>query len=62
MRHLADIANIEYSQIAKIESGQINTTISTAYALSIALGVPLSKLFKFDLKEFVKKSKNARNS
>ena len=49
MRHLADLADIEYSQLAKIETGKINTTISTAFAISKALEVPLDKLFKFEI-------------
>jgi transcriptional regulator with XRE-family HTH domain len=49
MRHLADLADIAYSQLAKIETGKINTSISTAYALSKALEIPLEKLFKFEI-------------
>lgn len=55
MRHTADLANIEYSQISKIEAGKINTTISTAYALSNALDVTLNKLFDFEVKTPLKK-------
>ncbi len=46
MRDLAAYADIEYSQISKIETGKINTTISTAYAISQALEVSLESLFK----------------
>jgi len=41
------LADIEYSQLSRIEWGQINTTISTAYSIAEALEVPVSKLFEF---------------
>ena len=50
MRHLADLADIDYTQIAKIETGKINTTISTVYAISKALDITLNELFLFDIK------------
>lgn len=56
MKHLADLANIEYSQIARIERGLINTTISSAYALANALETPLNELFGFEV-EIPKKKK-----
>jgi transcriptional regulator with XRE-family HTH domain len=46
MRHLAADANIEYSQIAKIETGKINTTVTTADAIARALNIALEDLFK----------------
>jgi transcriptional regulator with XRE-family HTH domain len=49
MRHLADLANVEYTQIAKIEAGKINTTISTAYAISKALDISLPDMFQLKL-------------
>lgn len=48
MMQLAFEAEIEYSQIAKIERGLINTTISTAYTLATALNLKPEELFKFD--------------
>ncbi len=39
MMELAFEADIEYSQIAKIERGMSNTTISTVRLLAKALGV-----------------------
>ena len=48
MRHFADLANVDYTQIARIETGKVNTTISTAYAIAQALDIPLSELFKID--------------
>lgn len=50
MRYLADLADVNYTQISKIETGKINTTISTAYALAKALDVTIDELFKFDIK------------
>ena len=55
MKHLADLANLEYSQVARIERGVINTTISSAYALANALEVPLNKLFEFEVGKKKKK-------
>lgn len=49
MRHLADLADIDYTQIAKIENGKINTTISTAYAISQALDITIEVLFQLDI-------------
>jgi transcriptional regulator with XRE-family HTH domain len=47
MLQLAFEADIEYSQIAKIERGISNPTISTVYALAKALNVKVVELFKF---------------
>ena len=49
MRYLADLADVDYTQISKIETGKINTTISTAYAISKALDISLDKLFQFEI-------------
>lgn len=49
MRYLADLADIDYTQIAKIETGKINTTISSAYAISKALDIPFDKLFQLEI-------------
>lgn len=45
MRHLADLADVDYTQIAKIETGKINTTISTVAAIASALDVSIAELF-----------------
>lgn len=47
MEELAIQADVEYTQIAKIETGKINTTISTAYVIAEALGIDILDLFKF---------------
>lgn len=49
MRKLALQADMEYSQLSKIERGVINTTISTVYALSEALDIPTKEFFDFKL-------------
>ena len=48
MRALADYSNVEYSQISRIEKGQINTTISTVKVLADALGLNSKELFDFN--------------
>ena len=57
MEDLAADAGIEYKQLANVELGLINTTISTVYAISKALEIPMNKLFEFEIK---KSSKGAR--
>jgi transcriptional regulator with XRE-family HTH domain len=47
MRELALQSDMEYSQLSKFERAVINTTISTVYALSQALDVPVTDLFNF---------------
>lgn len=48
MMQLAYEADIEYSQVAKIERGLLNTTISTVQILAHALGVKPAELFQFN--------------
>jgi transcriptional regulator with XRE-family HTH domain len=55
MRQLAAKAEIEYKQLSLIEHGEINTTISTAFALAEALEIPVKDLF--DLPAFSVKTK-----
>ena len=50
---LANDADMPINQIGRIERGEINTTISTAYALSDALKITTKDLFDF---EFIKNS------
>ncbi len=47
MREFALIADIEYSQLSKIERGVTNPTISTVLTLADALEVQLSEFFNF---------------
>ena len=49
MRQLAAEADMEYSQLSKIERGVINTTISTVHALAIALEVHERELYDFTI-------------
>lgn len=44
---LANDADIPLSQVGRIERGEVNTTISTVYALSKALNVNPDTFFKF---------------
>lgn len=52
---LAFDADIEYSQIAKIERGVSNTTISTVQLLATALGISTADLFRFEFPPKAKK-------
>lgn len=47
MEKLADLAEFEYSQISRIELGQINTSIDTVFKLAKALSVEPKELFDF---------------
>ena len=47
MRQFALLADIEYSQLSKIERGITNPTISTVLALAVALKVVPAVLFDF---------------
>ena len=45
--HLAYDADIPINQIGRIERGEINTTISTLFAIANALNIPVKELFNF---------------
>ncbi|RZK56027.1 MAG: XRE family transcriptional regulator [Pedobacter sp.] len=45
MNELAGICEVEYGTISTIERGLVNCTISTAYAISIALEISINLLF-----------------
>jgi len=47
MEKLAHESEMEYSQISRIEKGQINTSISTAKLLADSLNVPVKDSFDF---------------
>jgi transcriptional regulator with XRE-family HTH domain len=47
MERLAQLANVEYSQVSDIEHGIINTTISTVQLLAKALEIAPKDLFDF---------------
>lgn len=51
MMNLAFEAEIEYSQVAKIERGLSNPTISTLQLLATALGVKPQELLDFPFSE-----------
>lgn len=48
---LYDLAGLSKNQIGNIERGEVNTTISSAYAISKALGIPTFELFRFEFIE-----------
>ena len=48
MEQLAHLCNIEYSQISRIELGQINTTLSTIKILANALEIHPKELLDFE--------------
>ena len=45
---LANMCDIEISQISRIERGVINTSVTTLYSISKVLNVDISELFVFD--------------
>jgi transcriptional regulator with XRE-family HTH domain len=47
MRQLALNADMEYSQLSKIERGVINTTVSTLQSLAEAMDIPVKEFFDF---------------
>ena len=47
MQTLADMVNVEYSQISRIEHGKINTSLSMVYELALALEIEVKELFDF---------------
>jgi DNA-binding XRE family transcriptional regulator len=47
MMELANEAEVAYTQVAKIEAGQINTTISTIQLLAETMNTHPSELFQF---------------
>ena len=46
---LAFEAGISLSQVARIETARINPTLSTVFAISKALDIPLASIFDFSL-------------
>lgn len=48
MEKLAELSSFEYSQISRIELGQINTSLDTVFKLAKALDVNPKELFDFD--------------
>ncbi|MBL7738441.1 MAG: helix-turn-helix transcriptional regulator [Chitinophagaceae bacterium] len=57
LRAMALEADIEHSQLSKIERGIGNPTISTVYALSIALEISLKELMDFKFPSKTRTSK-----
>ena len=61
MREFALLAEIEYSQLSKIEKGTTNPTLFTIIKLSNALKIEHSELFKFELNNEVISSIKTEN-
>ena len=55
---LANLSDIPVNQVGRIERGEINTTVSTVYAISKALEVEMPELFKFSHTKAEGKGKN----
>lgn len=55
MRKFAIHADMEYSQLSKIERGVTNPTLSTVIALSEALNISHTELFNFKFPTKVKR-------
>lgn len=47
MEKLAELTSFEYSQISRIELGQINTSLDTIFKLAKALNISPKDLFDF---------------
>ena len=45
-QELANLCDIEHSQISRIELGKINTTISTLFLIASKLGVDITELME----------------
>lgn len=54
MRGFANEADIEYSQVVRIENGLISPTITTVYKIAETLNVSLRDLFDFKYATSVK--------
>lgn len=48
MELLASLTSFEYSQISRIELGQINTSIDAVFKLAKALNIEAKELFDFE--------------
>lgn len=46
LRQLAELAGVEHVQITKLEKGQLNASILTLLAITEALNIEMSSLFK----------------
>jgi transcriptional regulator with XRE-family HTH domain len=49
METLAYTAGIEYSQLSRIEMGQVNTSVSHVAVIAKILEVPIASLFDFEV-------------
>jgi len=49
-QNLAELCNVEKSNMARIEAGRTNPTLHTMYKISSALKITLAELVDFDIK------------
>ncbi len=49
MQALGEEMNVEFRQIARIEAGEVNTTLQMAFAIAGVFGMSLGELFDFDM-------------
>ena len=49
IEELANLSDMTYSQVSRIELGKINTTCYTLYVLSKVLGVHITEFFRNDI-------------
>lgn len=47
LRKLADMADIDFGQLYKIEKGETNPSVSIIKSIADALGVKMGKMFEF---------------
>ncbi len=48
-QNLAEMCNVEKSNMARIEAGRTNPTLLTMYKISSALKIPLAELVDFEI-------------
>ena len=47
MEQLAEQSELDYTQIARIEHGKVNTSVGIAHLIAKGLQIPLNELFLF---------------
>lgn len=48
MEKLAELCDVDYRAIARVENGEVNTSISMAAKVAEGLGVEVSRLFEIE--------------
>lgn len=52
LRKLSQRCNLDHSDIAKYERGEVNIQLSTVYELAVGLDVPPKELFDFNIEKY----------